>query len=184
MHATSLSDLILRSDESNPVDTRYFTGYSTVSIPTWVEVHKHSSYTNVVFNYNGTHGEAVLSKFGDFSPIAYDADRKYPRMTPIWDQPDPDISVVNQIRKDLLQAIPMYELIQAIPYEDAADVGMSFYEPTTIVAVCLQEQEYTADAVARFISKYLAECNGQQQAMMDSIDDMMKQFGISGIKFV
>jgi len=184
MYATSLSDLILRSDESNPVDTRYFTGHSTVSIPTWVEVHKHSSYTNVVFNYDGTHSEVILDRFGDYSPIAYDADRKYPRITPIWDQPDPDLAVIKQIRTDMLAAIPMHELIQAIPYEDAADVGMSFYEPTTIVAICLHEQEYTVDAVARFISKYLAECNGQQQALMDSIDGLLGQFGVTGIKFV
>jgi len=182
-HATSLSDLILRSDESNPIDVRYFNGRSVFTTPTWAEVNKYPGGSFTVFNYEGTHSETVMDIAGEFSPIAYDADRKYPRITPIWDRPVPDLALVKDIQAELHKASPMHELIAAIPYEDAVDVAMSFYELTTIVGVCMHRNDFSPDTMVQFIIDYLKKANGQQAAMMNDIESMMSQFGITGIKF-
>src|SRR5690606_12938651 len=115
-----------------------FTGRSNRIVD--VEYHSHS-YGNghVSHNYeiNGTDYVPVYDwdAIKDFPVLGYDSDGWRGFIVPIWDEPDVDVNVINNIVADMRQNINFMDLKDAIPYEDALETANNLFDPAVVAAV-------------------------------------------------
>lgn len=183
-HAVSLLDL--QSRGSGTADLRIFTGHGTRTVQVEYEQHHAHGHTYHEFMINGTDYEQVYSwdALKDFMILGYDSDGWTGFIVPIWDEPDVDPAVVNGIVAEMRKTINFLDLAEAIPYEDRMDMAANYFNPTVVAAICLAAGRFDVSVMYEFIKDQLAGFGAQQDKMMQSIDSMLGQFGITGVKFV
>lgn len=183
IHVVSLTDLQSRSGTAQ---LRIFTGSANRIVDVDYEQHQHSSYTNHVYEIDGTVYEPVYSwdAIKDFPVLGYDSDGWRGFIVPLWDEPDVDVAVIQNIVAEMRKDINFMDLADAIPFEDRLEVAQNFFNPTLVAAVCLGKSKFDISVMYEFINAQLTEWVGDQAKMIKSIEASMAQLGITGIKFV